>query len=718
MENLELHLAEDYVLNTRVSIFLTGKAGTGKTTFLKNILKKTNKNFAVVAPTGVAAINAGGVTIHSMFQLPTKTFLPSHDFLQDERFTNWKILPQTQKLRKERRELFIELDLLVIDEISMVRADLLDAIDFTLRRIRKSTEAFGGVQLLVIGDLFQLSPVVKQADWSELHKYYSSPFFFDSIAWKKLNSISIELKKVYRQEEEHFINILNEIRSNTLTDKSLQTLNENFGKNYSEKQIITLTTHNHKANKINNDKLESLNGSVHKFSASVKGRFSESAYPASESIHLKTGAQVMFIKNHPEQLYFNGKIGTVIDIKDEKLTVRCEGEKHNIVVVKELWENINYKVNPETKQIEQNKVGSFEQYPLRLAWAVTVHKSQGLSFDEIVLDLEDSFAPGQLYVALSRCRTLDGLHLSSKIRPENVIVNNTVIAFQQTIDSVNDLTGHLDKAKEAYEMYVLKNSFSLDKLISYIESWESYVIDSNAPSKGDAILFSKNLEKVIFTIQDIVVKFQKQLDYIFEKDDHPIEHAMQRMSDAIGFFTKEINNKIIVSIENHMQEWKEKPKTTSYIKNAKILVSTFWDHIESLYKLEFKDEKVFKSEQLLKRRTKIKAKKKNIKGETFEQSLKLFKEGKSLKEIAKIRDLAVSTIESHMGRLLSEDKIQIKELIKPDRLDKLIHEISDKLTLGSNDIMKKSKIQLSYSEIRWVRNYLLKEEEKLNQTEA
>jgi len=716
MDNQELHLAEQYLLHTQKSIFLTGKAGTGKTTFLRSSLKKTSKNYIVVAPTGVAAINAGGVTIHSMFQLPSKTFLPTFDFVGDDRFTNWKILPQTQKLKRERRQVLIELDLLIIDEISMVRADLLDAIDFTLRRIRKSTLPFGGVQLLLIGDLFQLSPVVKQADWAELRKYYSNPYFFESNAWKKLVHVSIELKNVYRQADESFISILNQIRNNKLSDDSLSKLNENFEKDSKEKQIITLTTHNYKADKINKQALSNLSGEEHNFSASVTGRFSESAYPASASIKLKVGAQVMFVKNHPDGLYFNGKIGQIKKVADDHLVVSFLDQDSSISVTKEKWENISYQLDPETKKLEQNNIGSFEQYPLRLAWAVTVHKSQGLTFDELILDLEDTFAPGQLYVALSRCRSLDGLHLSSKIKMNNVIVDQRILSFYEGLDSSEDLNNHLDQAKKEYEIYLLVKAFSLEKIMSYAESWDSYLIDSNAPSKGDALVFSKDQQKRIYNIQDIVLKFQKQLDFIFSESKDDFQPAISRMSDAIGFFTKEINNKMIVPLENHIAEWKTKAKSKSYVNNTKILASAFWDHIESLYKLQYREVSVFQGDRILKRTTKLsKARKRAAKGETYKITFDLFKGGKSIKEIAKERDLAIGTIESHMGKFISEGKVKLSQLIEPDRLDKLVHEISDKLDSSATDILKQSQLQMSYSEIRWVRSWLQIQEKKLKE---
>jgi len=407
IHNRERDLAEGFILHTNRSVFLTGKAGTGKTTLLREIIKKTKKSTAVVAPTGVAAINAKGVTIHSFFQLPTTTFLPTSERVEYDRITNRKTLAQNQKLRTEKRQLIVELELLIIDEISMVRADLLDAIDFTLRRIRKRPAPFGGVQLLVIGDLFQLAPIVKPDDWNVLKSYYKSPFFFDAIAWQESNAVSIELQKVYRQADQTFISVLNRIRNGISKQEDIDHLNLRYDPFADTEEIITLTTHNRKADSINNKELDNLLTKSVQLKANVTGHFAPSAYPTREVITIKEGAQIMFVKNHPDGIYYNGKLGTIETIDKDKIKVHLIEDDRAIDVVEEQWKNTKYVVDPETKKIEQQNIGTFEQYPFRLAWAITVHKSQGLTFEDVILDLENTFAPGQLYVALSRCRSLE-----------------------------------------------------------------------------------------------------------------------------------------------------------------------------------------------------------------------------------------------------------------------------------------------------------------------
>ena len=394
----------EYALNTSENIFLTGKAGTGKTTLLKKVIRQTEKNVAVVAPTGVAAINAGGMTIHSMFQLPTTGFIPTDDQVLPQFFTNRITLARTQRMRQERRRVLLELELLIIDEISMVRADLLDAVDSVLKRIRKDQNPFGGVQVIVIGDLFQLSPVLRSHELLTIKSYYDSPFFFDSNVWKQCKPVTIELNKIFRQDDAEFISILNNIRVGKREDSDLLVLNQRVSQDHDATGIITLTTHNAKADKINNRKLDELKNEEFELEATIKGKFAETAFPVKECMKIKVGSQVMFIRNHPDQLYYNGKIGIVKDKIENEVIIQSFDDNSVIHVSPVEWKNYKYTIDPSTKQIEKEDIGSFIQYPLKLAWAVTVHKSQGLTFRHANLDLADTFAPGQLYVALSRCQ--------------------------------------------------------------------------------------------------------------------------------------------------------------------------------------------------------------------------------------------------------------------------------------------------------------------------
>jgi ATP-dependent exoDNAse (exonuclease V) alpha subunit len=425
--NRELELAEEFVRHTNCHIFLTGKAGTGKTTFLHAIKSKTPKRLVVTAPTGVAAINAGGVTLHSFFQLPFGPFLPGGEVHTGQ-----------HRIRREKKNLIRSLDLLVIDEISMVRADLLDGVDSVLRRYRRSDLPFGGVQLLMIGDLHQLAPVVKQAEWQMLKEHYATPYFFSSAALGRTELIPIELKHIYRQSDPRFIELLNRVRDNRLDPEILRQLNARHIPGFTPKAgegIITLCTHNSGADAINAAKLEALKGRGRRFDAEAEGDFPEHAYPTAGTLEVKMGAQVMFIRNDmsADKRYFNGKIGEVTGIASDRIEVLCPGDREPITVEKSTWENIEYTVDPATAEISQKVIGTFRQYPLKLAWAITIHKSQGLTFDKAVIDAQAAFAHGQVYVALSRCRTLEGLVLSAPLTGVAIQTDRAVQRFVKEI---------------------------------------------------------------------------------------------------------------------------------------------------------------------------------------------------------------------------------------------------------------------------------------------
>ena len=434
MTNKELDLAWDFINNTDRNVFLTGKAGTGKTTFLHKLKKESLKRAVVVAPTGVAAINAKGVTIHSFFQMPFGPILPNQDLNNSSGFN--------RKFNRTKINIIKSLDLLIIDEISMVRADLLDGIDKTLRRYRNRIKVFGGVQVLMIGDLQQLSPVIKENEWSLLKPFYKNIFFFSSQAYQECNAITVELKYIYRQDNPKFINILNEIRTNNLSQSSASELNKRWIPDFTpteDEGYISLTTHNNRAEQTNNSQLEKLSGKTKVYNARIEGKFPKFSHPNKEELELKVGAQVMFIKNDssPEKLYFNGKIGKVILLDKNEVVVKCPDDQFNIITTPEEWENINYKVDKETKTITENKIGSYIQMPLRLAWSITIHKSQGLTFEKAIIDAEAAFAHGQTYVALSRCKSLEGLVLKSKINSDQIISDSNVISFNEENENEN-----------------------------------------------------------------------------------------------------------------------------------------------------------------------------------------------------------------------------------------------------------------------------------------
>lgn len=468
-QNTGLQTAWDFVEYTGRSIFLTGKAGTGKTTFLKTVVEQCSKRNIVVAPTGVAAINAGGMTIHSFFQLPFSPFVPNAQIKSKFDFS------------KEKRKLISSLDLLIIDEISMVRSDLLDAIDSVLRRFRNRYKPFGGVQLLMIGDLQQLTPVVTPEDERMLKPYYDTPYFFGSKALAQIDYVTIQLEKVYRQQDETFLTLLNHIRDGQPTTDDLALLNSRCQPTFipkPEEDYIRLTTHNQMANSYNEAELKKLSGHPYIFRAKIEGTFPDYSYPTAETLLLKVGAQVMFVKNDPsgEHRYYNGRIGHVTLAEANRLEVYCPGDAEAIEVEPLEWENARYTLNNETREIETEVLGKFSQLPLRLAWAITIHKSQGLTFDRAIIDASLSFAPGQVYVALSRCKTLSGLVLASKIPPQAIINDERVDSYishqeEEALRSIEQLPA----MKDEYYRYLLMELFDF-RDIFYREEYLGRII--------------------------------------------------------------------------------------------------------------------------------------------------------------------------------------------------------------------------------------------------
>ena len=505
-QNNELRTAWDFVESTGRSIFLTGKAGTGKTTFLKTIMEHSRKRPIVVAPTGVAAINAGGVTIHSFFQLPFSPYVPGAKV--ESKFD----------FGKEKRKIIASSDLLIIDEISMVRADLLDAIDAVLRRFREHGQPFGGMQLLMIGDLAQLTPVVTPEDERMLKPYYDTPYFFGSKALQQIDYVTIQLSHVYRQQDESFIALLNEIREGHPSAEALSVLNSRCKPMFiprPEEPYIRLTTHNNLANFYNESELQKLPGRSYQYRAEVKGTFPEYSFPTAETLVLKEGAQVMFVKNDPsgEHLYYNGRIGRVMEASEKRLTVYCEGDANAIEVEPLEWENTRYTLNEQTREIESEVQGTFKQLPLRLAWAITIHKSQGLTFDRAIIDANQSFAPGQVYVALSRCRTLEGLVLASPLDARAVINDERVDSYisQQEYQAERSIQ-QLPLLKQEYERYLLMQLFDF-RAILYLEEtmvriFAEFFYHSHASLKQ---LHDQTLFDLRQRVLEIAVKWQQKI---------------------------------------------------------------------------------------------------------------------------------------------------------------------------------------------------------------
>ncbi|EDP72210.1 DNA repair and recombination protein, putative helicase [Flavobacteriales bacterium ALC-1] len=546
--NRELDLAWDFVTNTNRNIFLTGKAGTGKTTFLHKLKLQSQKRMVVVAPTGVAAINAKGVTIHSFFQMPFGPILPNADLNSSTGFN--------RKFSKTKINIIKSLDLLVIDEISMVRADLLDGINKTLRRFKNRDLVFGGVQLLMIGDLQQLSPVIKEYEWQLLSPFYKNAFFFSSQAYEQCNPICIELQHIYRQENPLFIDILNEVRNNKLSQTSADELNKCFQPNFVPNEndgYISLTTHNHKANQTNNQELEKLKAKPKTYNAVVDGKFPEHSFPNKEELKLKVGAQVMFIKNDssPEKRYFNGKIGRVILLDDEEIVVNCPDDDFNIITKPELWENIKYTVDPDTKAISEDKIGSYTQMPLRLAWSITIHKSQGLTFEKAIIDAESAFAHGQTYVALSRCKSIEGLVLKSKITPNQIISDSNVISFNEDSKANQPNDEILLQSKRTFQLDLISEVFNFYKFLYPLNR----ILDVFYKNKGS---IEGNIEEPLITIKDSITNllkvsnsFNTQLQSIGSKTDIPESHLsiQERFAKAISYFKDQTKSAIETTLK-------------------------------------------------------------------------------------------------------------------------------------------------------------------------
>lgn len=540
-------LAFGFVTETSENIFLTGKAGTGKTTFLKYLKEHCAKNIVVAAPTGVAAINAGGVTLHSLFQLPFHPFLPTR--------ANKDELLGKLKFNKQRQQLLRKMELLVIDEISMVRADTMDAIDTILRSVRRNHETpFGGVQLLCIGDLFQLPPVAKNEEWNIMQEYYASPFFFDSLVVREQMPLLIELTKIYRQKEDSFVRLLNKVRNNAMDADDFEDLHmrydPGFRPGYDDK-YITLTSHNNQADQINNRELDKLLAAPFTYKAEIEGDFPEHMLPAENELVLKPGAQVMFLKNDPVQRkYFNGKIGVIKSLEDDTIVVESDGE--NIYVGKETWENSRYTLNRADGKLEQETLGTFTQFPLRLAWAITIHKSQGLTFDHVMIDAGAAFSSGQVYVALSRCTSLEGIVLLSKISPSAILMNENVVKGQQALMHKGSLPERFAGARLVFTQQLLEHIFSfadIDAAFNFL----LYEVKRNSEKlNNEGIDILLRVQQQFLNDKSVGEKFIGHI-YTLMKEEPVIEKnaALQkRISDAAKHFDTRLSA-LLDSIKNN-----------------------------------------------------------------------------------------------------------------------------------------------------------------------
>lgn len=552
--------ARNFATLTNRNIFLTGKAGTGKTTFLHQLKSQTRKQMAIVAPTGVAAINAGGTTIHSFFQLPFSPFFPTPQGRKD--------LVEKIKMQGQRRKVLQELELLVIDEVSMVRADVLDALDTVLRHFRfRNNEPFGGVQVILIGDMYQLSPVTVDDEWRFLSEHYSSPYFFHSRVILQQTPVYIEFDHIFRQSDPQFITLLNEVRNNQLSIEGLKLLQGRYQPSFipsSESGFITLTTHNYKADRINEKELKALKTHEWTFEAKIVGDFPEKSFPAEKELLLKEGAKVMFIKNdtHAEKRFYNGKTGIVEELDEDVILVRCHGEEEPIEVTRMEWENIRYSVHPTTQQLEEKKIGTFEQFPLRLAWAITIHKSQGLTFDKVVIDAGDAFAPGQVYVALSRCRSLEGIVLTSKIQSESIENDKLIVEHSQTKVPLEILENELQSSRNEFRAYIAGQLFDYRLCHGLANRLLKETTDTASSFSSETIPFLQAVKKSAEELDTVSEKFRHQISRIFIQQPFDEKYLTERLSAAQDFFR--------TKTEELLEMLKQSPATTDSRENAKL----------------------------------------------------------------------------------------------------------------------------------------------------
>ncbi|MCC5916717.1 MAG: AAA family ATPase [Cryomorphaceae bacterium] len=763
--NTPFDLAEQFIRFTNASIFLTGKAGTGKTTFLRHIVSSVPKQLVVAAPTGVAAMNANGVTLHSLFQLPFGPFLPTTGMPINTGvgvdWRNQKTLMRTMRMANNKRAMLRRLELLIIDEVSMVRADMLDALDSILRSVRKNRQVpFGGVQVLLIGDLRQLAPVVKPDEWTLLQQYYKSPYFFDAKVMQQVQLVNVELTKVFRQSDEIFINLLNRLRNNRISSDDLVLLEKKYMPNFQppkDDHYITLCSHNYQANAINEKYLAALPGRERTFSAKVEDDFPPYLFPAEENLRLKVGAQVMFIRNDTgeDRRYYNGKIGTVDRFSDEGVVVRFPDEVDTIEVTPQDWENIKYQHDEETNKIKEEVVGRFIQYPLRLSWAITIHKSQGLTFEKAIVDAGASFAPGQVYVALSRLTSLDGLVLKSRIPAERITTDEGVSHYLTSFEPEDKLQEIFQQRKREHVRQLMFNTFSYQKLQMEWREFHQSLPSKKHKNKAVLLEWSDDFQLSLREIEEVCKKFEV---YLLQKwppnADVPIS-SMQRALDACKYFITQNREKLEAALKVQINRFQEESTSKSLMngilgirvlveekrnqllqtermiqalmegKKAEDALQSRWSEKESYSEVPEKKKK--KSSGSSKRKeestdktksTKKKPFKSAYKGQSMDITCEMFLSGKSTEEIAVERDLAFGTVEGHILYLVKNKRLPKDALVNAEceaQISKAVHAVlanrpadSDE-PLALKDIKALLSDDITFTQIRLVRDNILKE---------
>ena len=703
-----------FINQTHRSVFLTGKAGTGKTTLLREIIQTTHKNCVVVAPTGIAALNAGGVTIHSMFQLPFGGFIPDNSsphFSESTKFETKATLRRHFKMSGLKKSVIRNMELLIIDEVSMLRADLLDAMDFMMQTVRKKSTPFGGVQVLYIGDLLQLPPVIRDEEWRTLRTYYKGKFFFHSHVIQQNPPLYIELSKIFRQTDDVFISILNNLRNNQISQADIQALNKYVNPNFdlkANKGYITLTTHNAKADSMNAQALEDLEGKQVVYKPSIVGDFPDKIFPVDEELKLKVGAQVMFVKNDLsfDKKYFNGKMGIIKSLSANEIQVYFPEENLIIEVEKYEWENIRYKVDELTKEIEEEVLGTFVHYPIKLAWAITVHKSQGLTFDKAALDVSQVFLPGQAYVALSRLRSLNGLILLSPLRMNGISNDQDVMDYSLNKASEEFLKNSLHFETKNFIHNYLINSFDWAELA---QEWRnhkfSYSDNSESSAKSKQANWAAKQLEAIDRLLDPSQKFILQLNKIFNTETVDLNHVSGRFQAAYNYFIKPMDD-LVFEILWKVEEVKRLKKAKAFydelmvleelqtkavlrLMKAKLLIETvvagetiskekltsdvikkYISHKTEAIQSQFKEVNVtlIEDEVDVERYTKKKKETKEPKKSTIQETYELWLEKNSIKEIAAIRKFTEETILSHLTKLIIAKTISINDVLPKDKI--------------------------------------------------
>ncbi|TVR41663.1 MAG: helicase [Cryomorphaceae bacterium] len=694
----QIELAAQMVNTTGRHLFLTGKAGTGKTTFLRDLAHATHKNFVIVAPTGVAALNAGGVTIHSQFLLPPGNFLPGNDSafsgeLQAAFYTR-KSLAYKHPLNQVRKKVLRNIDLLIIDEVSMLRADLLDAMDYRLRSARgRHREPFGGVQLLMIGDLYQLPPIVRDHEWSVLRQYYPAMYFYESHALKESGYAYIELNKVFRQQDDDFLHILNRLRNNQCTADDLALLNQHYQKDYqSEQGVVTLTTHNATADAINRQEMNRLPGKTFSYYADVRDDFPESLHPLPEKLEFKEGAQVMFIRNDPEgQAYYNGKLARITHLDSDEIRVAMEDDD-DFVLTPHVWKNTRYSVDEKSQELTEDVVGTFTQFPIKPAWAITVHKSQGLTFEKAVIDVGKAFAPGQVYVALSRLRSLDGLVLRTPVSPSVISSDQQVVRYTRAQAEQPPAAQSLLAEQHRYLSTWLTQAFDWSDVLNQVAEVQQKAGAKMEFEDEEMRTALQRISEAFRKEQDNARIFRNQLHNLMARGDH--EKLLERVDKGSAYY-RQLLEAQLYALWVHTTEVDMLAKTKTYVKALGEVDQLLYrkmaqlDTAVHLCDCILKGRPVEKDEQREAQRQQRRAEiqqaaaehvrrnpknlstktgRKRKTGETYQVSYALFREGLDAEGVAKERGMAISTIEGHLARGIEEGELSIEPYISPEEL--------------------------------------------------